>query len=329
MIYDSVSLDWSERRYHTYLEQTKNEMDSEFSNLFRKVAHLRLNEKIVYVLKTRGKLLRPTLVLLSGQSVGADREPLKKLALAVELLHEATLVHDDILDNDSFRRNAIAVHAKWGVRDAILVGDALASLSTDLAAEYGKEITKVFSQTCLLLCDGECIDVLSECVGLSENDYFEKIMKKSASLFSAATLCGAIAGGGSPLEHDCLAIFGENFGLAYQIRDDLSDITPLREGTTPKLNDLQTLPMIHLNSTASNLEKNLIQSFLSEKTEDGSKLKVTPEKLYECLENAGSIAYCNERINDYVNRAVASLEPLKKSVYKSYLIKIADSIRIR
>ena len=132
-----------------------------FQRLLQKVAILRLSEKIVYVLQTRGKLLRPTLVLLSGQSVGAEKEPLKKLALAIELLHEATLVHDDILDNDNFRRNAVAVHAKWGVKDAILVGDALASLSLNLAADYGRDISKVISQACLLLCDGECIDALT------------------------------------------------------------------------------------------------------------------------------------------------------------------------
>ena len=82
-----------------------------------------------------------------------------------------------------------------------------------------------------------------------------------------------------------------------------------------------------MNSAANSLEKNFLQSFLSEKVENGSEQKITPEKLYECLENAGSIAYCTEKINGYLNRAVASLEPLKKSIYKSYLIKMADSLR--
>jgi octaprenyl-diphosphate synthase len=327
MVYENVGVEWNERAYQTYLEETSREMDSEISLLFRKVANLRLNEKIVYMLRTRGKLLRPTFVLLSGQSVGAEKEPLKKLSLAIELLHEATLVHDDILDNDNFRRDAVAVHAKWGVRDAILVGDALACLSVNLAVEYGKEISKVVSQACLMLCDGECIDVLSTSDELSERDYFEKIMKKSASLFRAATLCGAIAGGGSPLEKESLAMFGENFGVAYQIRDDLSDINSLREGSTPNRNDLQTLPLIHMNSMANRLGKNLLQTFLSQKSENRSEQTITPEKLYEHLENAGSIAYCTEKMNGYLNKAVESLEPLKKSVYKSYLNKIADSLR--
>ena len=197
MAYDCAHLELNELAYQTYLEETRKEMDTEIWSLIQKVANLKINEKIVYVLQTRGKMLRPILVLLSGQSVGSDKEPLKKLALAIELLHAATLVHDDILDNDIFRRNAVAVHAKWGVKDAILVGDALASLSVNLAADYGRDISKVVSQTCLLLCDGECIDALMAGAELSEQDYFEKIRKKSASLFRAATLCGAIAGGGS------------------------------------------------------------------------------------------------------------------------------------
>jgi geranylgeranyl pyrophosphate synthase len=268
------------------------------------------------------------LVLLSGQSVGADKEPLKKLALAIELLHEATLVHDDILDNDRFRRNAVAVHAKWGVRDAILVGDTLASLSSNLVADYGKEPSKVVSQTCLLLCDGEYMDALATGTELSEHDYFEKIIKKSASLFRAATLCGAIAGGGSTIEKDSLTRFGENFGIAFQIRDDLSDITSLRDGATPNINDLQTLPLIHINNAGNSSQKKLLQSFLSQKMEAGSEGKISPEKLYECLENAGSIAYCNDKINSYLNKAVASLEPLRQSIYKSYLIKMAKSLKM-
>ena len=93
------------------------------------------------------------------------------------------------------------------------------------------------------------------------SDYFEKITKKSASLFKAATLCGAIAGGGSPLENDSLAEFGENFGIAFQIRDDLSDIISLKEGATPNLNDLQTLPLIHMNNGKC-FGKNLFKVFL-------------------------------------------------------------------
>jgi len=317
MAYDRDRHEWNELAYQTYLEETRKEMDCEISSLFRKVSSLRLNEKIVYVLQTRGKLLRPTLVLLSGQSLGADKESLKKLALAIELLHGATLIHDDILDNDSFRRNEMTVHAKWSVRDAILVGDALASLSLNLAAEYGKEISKIISQTCLLLCDGEYMDASMANTELSERDYLEKITKKSASLFKAATLCGAIAGEGSSLEKNSMAEFGENFGIAYQIRDDLSDITTLKENLALNPNDFQTLPLIHMK----NKEK-------GSKIEEKSEQKITPKELYERMKDAGSLNYCTDRINKYLDAAVASLEPIRKSIYKNRLVELAESHKL-
>ena len=95
---------FDEEKYQVYLKEAREKLFLEFSNLLSMVDDLRLSEKIIYALQTRGKLLRPILVLLSGQSVGGNREYLKKLALSIELLHNATLVHDDILDNDNFRR---------------------------------------------------------------------------------------------------------------------------------------------------------------------------------------------------------------------------------
>jgi octaprenyl-diphosphate synthase len=94
-----------------------------------------------------------------------------------------TLIHDDILDQDIFRRKTATLNAKWGIRDAILVGDALASLALSLTAEYGKEITKIISQTCLLLSDGEYLDIENSKIMPSESNYLLTIKRKSASLF--------------------------------------------------------------------------------------------------------------------------------------------------
>jgi geranylgeranyl pyrophosphate synthase len=303
---------FDERKYQAYLEKAREELSSEISELLPRISGLRLSEKIVYVLQTRGKLLRPTLVLLSGQSVGGNMEFLKKLALAIELLHDATLVHDDILDNDHFRRDALAVHSKWGVRNAILVGDALASLSLNLSAEYGNEVFEVVSEACLLLCDGEYMDAAEITNEASEQDYLEKIKKKSASLFKAAAQCGAIAGGGRASEIESLAKFGESFGMAYQISDDLSDIASLKDGLVPGQSDFQTLPFIHFYELTGKREKDF----------QGS----SPEKLYETLENSSCLRYCFDKKEDYLNNAVANLENVRDSVYKSYLVKMVDNL---
>jgi geranylgeranyl pyrophosphate synthase len=303
---------FDERKYQAYLKKAREEVASEISDLLPRISGLRLSEKIVYVLQTRGKLLRPTLVLLSGQSVGGNMEFLKKLALAIELLHDATLVHDDILDNDHFRRDALAVHSKWGVRNAILVGDALASLSLNLSAEYGNEVFEVVSEACLLLCDGEYMDAAEITNEASEQDYLEKIKKKSASLFKAAAQCGAIAGGGRASEIESLAKFGESFGMAYQISDDLSDIASLKDGLVPGQSDFQTLPFIHFYELTGKREKDFQDS--------------SPEKLYETLGNSGCLRYCFNKKEDYLNNAVANLENVRDSVYKSYLVKMIDNL---
>jgi geranylgeranyl pyrophosphate synthase len=217
------------KMFQSYVENTKQLVESELSNLVSRIADLRIHEKMKYALLSRRKRLRPVMVILSAQSVGGNREDVMSLALAIELLHTATLVHDDILDQDKFRRDVPAVHEKWSINDAILVGDAMISLAINLTADYGREIMKIASETGLALCDGEYMDVSTTSTEISENEYLEKIRKKSASLFKTATQCGTIAGGGSDLEVKCLADFGEHFGMAYQLSDDLSDITSLRE----------------------------------------------------------------------------------------------------
>jgi geranylgeranyl pyrophosphate synthase len=301
-------------KYQAYLKEVRMGIASETSKLISKLNSFRLGEKIVYALQTRGKLLRPTLVLLSGQSVGGRRELLKKLALAIELLHNATLVHDDILDNDHFRRDALAVHSKWGVRSAILVGDALASLSLNLSVDYGKKISGLVSQACLSLCDGEYMDAVGATNKVTEQYYFEKIGKKSATLFKIAAQCGAIAGGGTASEIESLTKFGENCGIAYQISDDLSDIASLKDGVIPGQNDFQTLPFIHFHD-------------LTGKKENDFEV-LSPEKLYWLLLGSNSLQYCSNKIKEYLNKAVANLDNLKDSVYKLYLLEMAQSIEI-
>lgn len=299
-------------KYQTYIKETREELFSEVTNLFSSISGLRLSEKINYALQTRGKLLRPTLVVLSGQSVGGNRAHLKNLALTIELLHNATLVHDDILDNDNFRRDTLAVYSKWGVRSAILVGDALASLSFNLSTEYGKEISKIVSQACLSLCDGEYMDAAETTNEASEQYYLEKIRKKTASLFKASTQCGAIAGGGSASEIVSLAKFGENYGMAYQISDDLSDIASLKDGLVPGPYDFQTLPFIHLYESTGKREKAFQDS--------------SPEHLYEILWNSKSLSYCLDKTKEYLNKAIDNLEHLRGSVYKFYLIEMVDKL---
>jgi octaprenyl-diphosphate synthase len=317
--------------YNSYLEEARRLIDHEISTILPKIADLELCEKIRYVLQTRGKRLRPVLVMLSAQSVGGSIEPLKKLALSIELLHAATLIHDDVLDQDLFRRNAPTINAKWGVRDAVLVGDALASLSIILSADYGKDIVKIMSQTCLLLSDGEYMDVENAQERLRERDYMETIKRKSASLFKAATQCGAIAADASRSEIDALAEFGENFGLAYQIKDDLSDVTALENTIPQDINEFRaTLPIIHFFESVEPEDREaFFKAVVAVKDQSHEEKKIFLDRLRKSLESTGSMHYCASKVNQYIDNAIASLEPLKESVYKAYLVQMTDSLRFR
>ena len=255
---------------------------------------------------------------------------MRKLAVAIELMHAATLLHDDVLDQDTLRRNALTVNAKWGIRDAILCGDALASLSLYLAADYGKEIIEIMSQTCLLLSDGEFMDVENAKQKPTESDYLETIRRKSASLFKAATECGAMAAGATSSEVNALAGFGESLGLAYQIKDDLQDLITLENEAPQDVNEFRaTLPIIHLyKSVESDLGEALVQEIASFRTGSSTQKRNLLNKLRKCLQDSGTIFYCTNMANSYIDSAISDLRVLKESVYGEYLVQMAKSLRL-
>jgi octaprenyl-diphosphate synthase len=255
-------------------------------------------------------------------------ENLARLALAVELLHSATLVHDDILDGDVFRRNALSVYAKWSVKEAILVGDSLASLALSLCRGYRDEVLDVMAYTCLQLSDGEYMDVELSRFGGSEKAYLEKVNKKSASLFKAAAKCGALAANGSEEGISALAGFGENFGVAFQIRDDVSDVAAVGNIMPCDINELRvTLPLIHLYQNGGPDVKALLKRLASTK-KDGQLDKLGLSELLVSLQKSGSIRYCEDKIDHYLERAVEAIAPIQESTCKNYIVEMAQSLRI-
>ena len=326
-----IKTTYGEGDYLTYIENARRVVDFDISQIMPMVADLGLCGKIEYVLQTRGKRLRPIMVLLSAQSVGGQPEIVKKLALAIEMLHVATLIHDDILDQEIFRRNKLTANIKWGIRDAVLVGDVLASLSLYLSTDYDNRITKIISKTCAILSDGEYLDVKETMNIRKESDYIETTRKKSASLFKASTQCGAIAVKANRDEIYALSVFGENFGLAYQIKDDLLDIIPSEDALPQDVKIFRaTLPIIQMcKSVKQEEKKEIFQAIATIDTQNLNERKNTINMLYKCLENTGSILYCTDKINQYVTKAIKSLEPLKESIFKTYLIEMANSLRLK
>jgi geranylgeranyl pyrophosphate synthase len=259
------------------------------------------------------------MVLLAGESVGGEKEKLQKLALAVELLHSASLVHDDVLDRDVFRRNALSAQAKWGVREAVLVGDALASLALMLCKGYPQEVLDLMVDTCLQLSDGEFMDLETTRNVFSEPEYLVRVKKKTASLFRAASQCGALAAEGSFGEVEALGIFGENYGIAFQIRDDLVD------GAEPGEFRV-TLPIIRFYQNAGKKDRVFLESLVSKRL-GGSVSGNADGDFRMKLDKCGAVPYCVERIDSHVNKAVGALSQLRESPLKGYLCQMAESLR--
>jgi geranylgeranyl pyrophosphate synthase len=297
-------------------------VDSELVRLVSDLSDLSLHPQIEYAVESDGKRLRPILVLLSAQNVGGNRDNSISLALAFELMHTATLIHDDIIDQDETRRGRLALHKKWSVNDAILAGDALIALSINLASKYGERIIDIVSKCGLELCDGEHTDVNYVLKTATEESFFKMIKRKTASLFRDAAFCGALAGGATTSEALSFSKFGENLGIAYQLRDDLLDIVSSEEPIQNLKAQRVSLPLIRLYEKSDFKTRKQLERDLFAKEQHCSDVAI--ENVGSMLLQTDSIAYCREKIAEYKQKSFDSLRPLKENDYKSYLLQMAD-----
>jgi len=189
-----------------------------------------LKEPILYFLEAPGKKIRPLLTLLSCQAVGGELEQAMPAALGVELFHDFTLIHDDIMDKDDLRRGRFTVHKKWGEDVAILVGDALIGLAyqkiLQCESRHLPKALTLFNEALITVCEGQALDKEFEArqrVSLAE--YLDMISKKTAWLFKLSSQLGAILGGARPNEIVAMENFGNSLGIGFQIQDDWLDYT--------------------------------------------------------------------------------------------------------
>jgi geranylgeranyl pyrophosphate synthase len=214
--------------------------------------HPIFQEAVTHLFTTPGKLLRPTLVFLSARfGPGRDREVVLNLAESLELVHTASLVHDDIVDRAEMRRNIRTINAKWNDDVALIVGDYLFAKAYALAAVLPKpEVIAIVAQTVFALCDGELGEITATRSLLSESAYLERIELKTASLYAASCQGAALLADAEPDHVAALGAFGTNLGLAFQITDDVLDLVGDEDdfGKTvgrDLLEGMPTLPMIY------------------------------------------------------------------------------------
>ena len=216
--------------FGTKILRLKEEIDRELSKIDLSGISSELVQPMRFSLNAKAKRLRPILVLLVGENLGASRKNLMPTALAIEIMHTFTLVHDDIMDNDTIRRGQQTVHVKWNVNTAILTGDALMALAfrtlMQTKSERLDQIGTHFSQAMLEICDGQAFDLAYEKYEeIDLTDYLNMIAHKTGRLLGLACQLAAIIAGASPKVVNNLYLFGLELGQAFQIQDDLLELT--------------------------------------------------------------------------------------------------------
>jgi octaprenyl-diphosphate synthase len=264
-----------------------------------------------YLLRVRGKLFRPTLLLVSSEVRGTSEPRAVTLGAVVELVHLATLVHDDAVDHSVLRRGLPTVNALWTRQIAIIMGDYLYSRAVTELAQLGDlEAVRVLARAANEMSMGEMRQLVSyDALEFSESDYFQLIAAKTASLMSAACELGALAGAAAA--RGPLARFGHHLGMAFQIADDLLDYTGSEAVTgKPSGHDLRerkvTLPLVGALPRAGEAEVREIRTFFTRVDPTDEEIA----RIVEIVDARGGLDYARERASEYAERAEAELEEL-------------------
>lgn len=279
-----------------------------------------------------GKRIRPFLTMISCESISGNSQKALPLAAGVELLHNFTLIHDDIMDHSLLRRNLPAVHVKYGEPAAILAGDLLyaksfeAILDTSVDFNVFKQLQQDFINSAIAICEGQQLDIeFEKRKTITEQEYLDMISKKTATLFELAGKGGGLIGGGNKQEIAGLKIYGLALGLAFQIWDDYLDISSKAVTLGKDIgNDIRngkkTLIAVHSLSQATGNEKKLLDGIFG--NHHASEQEVM--KVYTLFRELGSVDYAQQRAEYYVNQAKDALSILNQSDAKNLLYKLIE-----
>ncbi|QDU90579.1 Octaprenyl-diphosphate synthase [Pirellulimonas nuda] len=276
--------------------------------------HPMIDRVLQHGVRLGGKRLRPALVLLAGEATGGVTEGHVTLATVMEMIHTATLVHDDVLDEASLRRHEDTVNARWGNETSVLLGDFLFSHAFTLASTLGDAgLCRAIGKATNTVCEGELRQTLSGGdTALSEADYFAIIEAKTAALCACCCELGARWSGAEEATVGRLSRFGMALGVAFQIADDLLDLVATEAGAGKTVGaDLAkrklTLPVIHARDSLVNGPRQSLLGLL-EKGDNASRRRVV-----EHLESVGAFGYAQQQAERYADLAAAELEGLPPS----------------
>ena len=273
-----------------------------------------------YIVKRKGKQIRPMFVFFAAGTCGLINDSTHRGAALVELLHTATLVHDDVVDNSNERRGFFSVNALWKNKVAVLVGDFLLAKGLTLSIRNNDfKLLKIVSEAMEQMSEGELLQMeKARRLDIDEAVYFEVIRKKTASLIASCCACGAASATTDDSVIQKMHDLGEKIGIAFQIKDDLFDFGVDDVGK-PVGNDIKekklTLPLIYALKQSSKQEKRYYINLVKNHSENSKKVK----EVIDYVKNSGGLQYAQERMLEYQNQAFEILNTLPESEYRTGL----------
>jgi octaprenyl-diphosphate synthase len=283
-----------------------------------------------YVVKRKGKQLRPMFVLLSARVCGEINESTYRAASLVELLHTATLLHDDVVDDSMERRGFFSVYALWKAKATVLIGDYLLAKGLLLSLDNNDhEVLQILSNAVRKMSEGELLQLeKARSLNLKEDIYYEIIRNKTASLVASACSAGVWTTTRDKNLAEQMRLFGEYTGMAFQIKDDLFDYSSENVGK-PTGNDIKekklTLPLIYtLDKTDKATRRKIIYILKNENTKK-EKVKWVIDKVVEC----GGIKYATDKMYEYKNKAIETLHGFTENPYRNGLEELVTFVTDR
>ena len=308
----------------------KNELE-EFDIFFRdqaKSPYKSLDFILNYVVRRKGKQLRPLFVFLSATASGEVSKSTYVAAAMIELLHTATLIHDDVVDEAYERRGFWSINALWRSKIAVLVGDFILSKGLIMSVQYkAYDMLETLSNTVKEMAEGELFQMeKTRKMDITEQDYYDIIRKKTAVLIAACTSSGARSAGATPEEVSRMEKFGELLGMAFQVKDDLLDFLPTGLTGKPSGNDIKekklTLPLIYALDNSTPAEKKAIVSRII-KTK---RKRLDVDKIVSFVEEKGGVVYAQNKMEEFKKEALGLLQELPESESRKSLEDLAKYI---
>jgi len=294
-------------------------------------SHVPMLDRIMrYVVKRKGKQLRPMFVFLSAKLCGEVNESTYRAASLVELLHTATLVHDDVVDDSLERRGFFSVYALWKNKVSVLVGDYLLAKGLLLSLDHNDHrILHILSDAVRKMSEGELLQIeKARSLNLNEKIYFDIIRNKTASLLASGCAAGAWSTSNNKEITEKVRLFGEKVGIAFQIKDDLFDYGTDSVGK-PTGNDIKekklTLPLIYTLNNIDKPTRRQIIYIIKNQNKNPEKIKFVINKVTE----AGGIEYAVQKMNDYKSEAMKILFEFPQSEIRSGLAELVDFVTDR